>query len=163
MGLTMTFNVAEWANQVEAAHDRVAQAIRPAAQAGAQVLYQAVLRNVQALGTVTGNLQSSIYQKFSADNSVSVDVGGNKSLSSLAVYHVSWNTRKAPHGHLIEYGHIQKYVVYKNKDGEFRTSKRLLKTPKQIPAKPFIRPAMALMPQALAAAEAKFYEVIRGA
>ena len=162
MSLTMSFDVAAWAEQVEAAHDRVAQAIRPAAQAGSEVLYRAVLRNVQAIGTVTGNLQSSIYQKFSADNSVSVDIGGNKSLSTNAVYHISWNTRKAPHGHLVEYGYIQKYVVYRNKDGAFRTSKRLLKTPKQIPATPFVRPAQALMPEALAAAEAKFFEVVNG-
>ena len=69
-------------------------AIRPTAQAGAQVFYKAVLANVQA-HRHTGKLASAIYQVYSDDNSVE----GQK-----ATYHVSWNARKAPHGHLVEHG-----------------------------------------------------------
>jgi hypothetical protein len=65
-------------------------------------------------------------------------------------YIVSWNSRHAPHGHFIEYGYLQPYVVYfNNETGEWRTrfNKKegtfvLLKTPKFVPAYPFLRPAL---------------------
>jgi hypothetical protein len=50
---------------VDAMDEKLQANVRPAAQAGAEILYQAVLRNVQALGRKTGNLASSIYQAFS--------------------------------------------------------------------------------------------------
>jgi hypothetical protein len=95
--------------------DRIADgaeaAVRPSAQAGAQVFYAAVKTNVGAIGKVTGNLASSIYQVYSRDNS-------NK---ARAEYHISWNRKKAPHGHLVEFGHLQRYVVYVDKRGQWRT------------------------------------------
>ena len=125
--------------------DQLEASVRPAAQAGAQVLYDQVTQNVAALGTKTGNLAQSIYQAFSPENS-----GNGK-----AEYHVSWNARKAPHAHLIEYGHIQKFKVYMGKDGKWYTNKRApLNAPKQIAAHPFIRPAMSKFNDAFAAAEA---------
>jgi HK97 gp10 family phage protein len=81
-----------------------AEAVRPAAQAGAQVLYDEVKVRVPVR---TGTLSQSIYQVFSKDNSASKN----------AVYHISWNAKKAPHGHLVEFG----------------TSRA--------PARPFLRPA----------------------
>lgn len=45
-------------------------AIRPAAQAGSEVIYQAVLKNVAAIGRKSGNLAGSIYQAFSEENSI---------------------------------------------------------------------------------------------
>lgn len=86
-------------------------AVRPSAQAGAQVMYDEVQRNVNALGKKTGNLAKSIYQKFSQDNSNRL----------RAEYHVSWNYSKAPHGHLVEYGHLQRYVTYIDKRGQWKT------------------------------------------
>ena len=144
----------------------VEAASRPAAQAAAQVFYDGVVANVNALGTVTGNLRRAIYQAFSPENS-----GPGR-----ASYNVSWNERKAPHGHLVEYGHVQRYVVYLNKKGEWKTkirpemlgkkkpSRRAsqavkaayyvpLASPKQVAAKPFVRPAFALADRASAAAE----------
>lgn len=109
------------------------EAVRPAAQAGAQVLVDQVRRNVDKIGTQTGNLKRSIYQAYSKDNS------GPK----RAEYHVSWNAKTAPHGHLLEYGHIQRYQVrYDKATGKFYTIKsQPLAVPKQVPAKPFVRPA----------------------
>lgn len=97
-------------------------AARPAAQAAAQVLYDEVLKNAQALGQKTGNLASSIYQVYSKDNSG----------PGFATYHVSWNHRKAPHGGLVEFGHIQRYASYVGKDGMWHTAVRADKrgTPK---------------------------------
>ena len=125
--------------------DQVGEAIRPAAQAAAQVLYEDVVKNVNAIGSVTGNLRRSIYQAYSRRNSAD----GQK-----AVYHVSWNAMKAPHGHLVEYGHLQSFHVYMGKDGNWYTDKsRPLSTPRQVAAKPFVRPAMAKFDVAIEAAK----------
>lgn len=117
-----------------------AESVRPAAQAGAQILYNEVLLRVpvgkRARKTKSGReilpgaLKASIYQVFSADNSP----------KGTATYHVSWNARKAPHGHLVEFG----------------TSRA--------PAHPFIRPAYdAKVVQALQAVEARWSEDVRKA
>lgn len=70
----------------------------------AKVVYDAVLTNVPVK---SGLLKSSIYRVYSPE----------RSTSQRKTYRVSWNKKKAPHGHLIEFG----------------TSKN--------PAHPFIRPA----------------------
>lgn len=80
------------------------EAIRPAAQAGAQVYYNEVkvrarrgneVRHMKGGRTrPAGLLASAIYQVYSKDNS-NID---------QATYHISWNKSKAPHGHLVEFG-----------------------------------------------------------
>lgn len=125
---------------IEADAAAVEAAARPAAQAGAQVLYEAVQRNVAGIKRKTGNLARSIYQAYSKDNST----------AGRQTYHVSWNAKKAPHGHLVEFGHMQRYEVsYDPETRRFTTHKdRPLPAPKQVAARPFIRPAIAAMPQA---------------
>lgn len=154
--------------------DDIEEAVRPAAQAAAEVLYQAVKQNVAALGKKTGNLERSIYQAYSADKS-----NGNR-----ASYDISWNHRKAPHGHLIEFGHLQRYLYYRGNDGQIRPmvrpgmegtrppGRRASRAEKdayyvtrpggpiQVPAKAFVRNAASRFPQALAAAEAELLKRI---
>lgn len=112
--------------------------VRPASQAGAQVLYDEVLlrvpvstkvRKLKSGRTIApGALKASIYQVFSEDNSE----------SGRATYHVSWNYRKAPHGHLVEFG----------------TSRS--------PAQPFLRPAYeAKAPDALEASRARWVQDVQ--
>jgi hypothetical protein len=166
----------------------IQKAVRPAAQAAAEVLYQAVLKNVDAIGNVTGNLRNSIYQAFSEDKSKEAPSGGYQ----RATYHVSWNASKAPHAQLIEYGHIQRYAVNLSKDGHWytvvrpqhradkRTGKQRTPPPKrnasqaekdayyvlrpggpqQISAKPFLRPAYYQQGAAIEAAKAKLLDVL---
>lgn len=152
----------------------VEYAARPAAQAAAQVLYDEVLKNVARIKRKTGNLSKSIYQAYSPSNS---GVGH-------ATYHVSWRTSKgsafgrAPHGHLVEFGHLQRYKTYVGNDGQVRTMVRpgmdgtnrpgrkasqaakdayyvpLEGGPRQVAARPFLRPAWAKAKDALDAAEA---------
>ena len=103
--------------ELDAVTEEAEKAMRPAAQAGIQVLYDEVLLRVpvndRARKTKSGRvippgaLKASIYQVFSEDNSG----------KGFATYHCSWNHIKAPHGHLVENG----------------TSRS--------PAHPFIRPA----------------------
>lgn len=79
-------------------------AIRPAAQAGSQVFYEEVKRrapvnkkDVKKKGgriIKPGALRASIYQVYSKDHSTQY----------RAEYHISWNHKKAPHGHLVEFG-----------------------------------------------------------
>ena len=118
-------------------------ATRKAAQAGAQVLYDEVKLNVSRyVGKVTGNLDSSIYQAFSDDRSLPAGFAVNgQQAYRRAIYHVSWNARKAPHGHLVEYGHVVPFKPYMGADGKWYASKSPTgKTEKQH-ARPFLRPA----------------------
>lgn len=142
-----TSGLNQWLDELQA---EALAAVRPAAQAGAQVLYDEVKRNVARLKRKTGNLDRSIYQAFSPDNSVDGKV----------TYHVSWNRRKAPHGHLVEFGHLQRYEIsFDPNTKRFTTHKdRPLAAPKQVAARPFVRPAMAKFPQALEAAKAELFK-----
>lgn len=119
------------------------EAARPAAQAGAEVLYQRVRSNVARLGTKTGKLASAIYQAYSKDNSG----------EGVAEYHVSWNARKAPHGHLVEYGHLQRYrTIVDRRTGKWVTVKsQPLPAPRLVAAQPFVRPAVDAIPAAASA------------
>ena len=156
--------------------DDIKDAVRPAAQAAAQVIYDRAKANVAKIRVNTGNLSSSIYQAFKT----------NTSTDSRAAYDVSWNPRKAPHAGLVEYGHIQRYASYVGKDGKWHTAvnpamrgkkkpgKRasmatkdgyfLLRKggPVQVAAQPFMRLASSAFPAAREAASKKILEVING-
>lgn len=141
--VSVTFDTGPLEDLMRGMADGVDKAIRPAAQAGAQVLVDEVQRNVNRIGKKTGNLARSIYQVYSLRNST----------DKRAVYHVSWNARKAPHGHLIEYGHVQRFqVVIDKRTGKWVTLKSRPIAPRQVGAKPFIRPARAKFDAALDAA-----------
>lgn len=141
---TIKFDMGQLAAFDELAKD-IAEAARPAAQAGAQVIYDEVKRNVAKLKRHTGNLDRSIYQAYSED----------KSHGNYHEYHVSWNGRKAPHGHLVEYGHLMRYKVTLDKQtGKFVTLRdQPLNPPKLVAARPFLRPAVVAIPRAERAME----------
>lgn len=84
----------------------------------ASVMYNEVKLNAAPprMGKITGKLADSIYQVHSVANTT----------DDRVVYHVSWNHKKAPHGHLVEFG----------------TSK--------MAARPFVRPAMQRIGEATA-------------
>lgn len=110
-------NINAFEESMDALAADVQKAVRPSAQAGAQVLYDEMRRNVDALVGDTkaarGQLKASIYQVYSRSNSTAMK----------AAYHVSWNHIKAPHGHLIENGHWMPYVTYRDKrTGELHTA-----------------------------------------
>ena len=122
MSFSLSIDMSAFESEMEQFADRAEKAARPAAQAGAQVLYDRVKANVAALGRKTGNLDSSIYQAFSESNSN----------ESKPVYHISWNYKEAPHGHLLEFGYLQRYLYYQNNQGQIR---------------PMVRPGMEGMPR----------------
>jgi hypothetical protein len=152
--VSMGLNLADLENFVSQSKEKIHAAVRPAAQAGAQVLYEAVRSNA-GRNKKTGNLERSIYQAYSKANSSEL----------RATYHVSWNHIKAPHGRLLEWGHVQRYKVYVGSDGNWYTAVRkamqgtpkpsrrasqavkdayyvVLPTPKYVPAIPLVRAAV---------------------
>jgi phage gpG-like protein len=150
----MSLDLGSLSRALQADRKAVAEATRPAAQAGAQVLYEAVGSNVRRIRKRTGKLAASIYQAYAT----------NESVPGTATYYVSWRTSgkaglpRAPHGHLVEFGFLQRYEITRDpKTGRFFTHKdRPLPAPRQVPAQPFVRPAAAQQPAALAAAEKRF-------
>ena len=146
MTVTANFDTAALNNWLSDLSDDVQQALRPAAQAGAQVLYNAVQLNVPTSkkshwfhGTSfklngkkykfePGTLKGAIYQVHSADNSDKTN----------QTYHVSWNHKKAPYGFMVEYG-------------------------TQSGARPvaFVRRAADLQPKALEAVQAKLFATLQ--
>lgn len=86
-----------------------------------------------------GLLRSAIY--------VAYDNRRNVLNPDVYRYVVSWNAKKAPHGHLLEFGHWMVYEYDTDGLGNFWTIKPLRKLPvrKWIPAHPFIGPAFSAM------------------
>lgn len=108
MGMRINMNVAQFKEQLQATTNELQKATRPAAQAGAQIIYDAARMNAPVskkphkfYGThkvygpyAPGNLRDSIYQVFSKSNSY----------KDVSTYHISWNADKAPYGAMVEFG-----------------------------------------------------------
>ena len=117
--LTFDFDAKALTDQIDALKVKAETAIRPAAQAGAQVYYEAVLDTVPvskkghwfqgstAKGKKSpgakrkasywfesGSLKNAVYQVYSKSDS-------NKDMS---IYHVAWNHRKVPYGFMVALG-----------------------------------------------------------
>jgi hypothetical protein len=176
----MPVDLSAFDEMISGIEEDISHALRPAAQAGAEVIYRAVIANVDKIGKVSGNLRGAIYQAFSEKESVAAPDGGYAKVH----YDVSWNPKKAPHAHLIEYGHLQRYEMgYEN--GKFygpivRPEKRETPKPgrnasqsekdaywlpreggpKQVPARPFMRPAFYRQGEAAIAVEAAFWKAM---
>jgi hypothetical protein len=181
-GFKMTFDTAKFASIIDDINVKVAKAVRPAAQAGAQVLHDEVVSNVdRMLGKrfiMRGVLREAVYQAFMDKRSGDLE----------SYYRISWNKTKAPHGHLVEYGHLLTYEVYFGRDGKYHTRIKAGKlkewlamkaggmksipksrrdefyirhpAPKQVAARPFVRAAASKFDQALGAAKDKFFAEI---
>lgn len=132
------------------AADVIEKALRHGAGAATEVLYNE-MREIAPVGE-TGNLRDSIYRY--RDKTRSID--------AKQVYYVGPNKRKAPHWHLIEFGH---WMYYETKviNGKMITLRnRPLPTPKWVPAVPFIRPTFhAKIRQALDAGKRRMRESIK--
>lgn len=101
---------------------------RSMAVAGGEVLRDEAKARVN---THNGVLANAIYLAFRDRYSTEKEVQ----------YAVTWNKSKAPHGHLIEFGHWRIYAVIRKPDGSYVTDKsRKLPSPKWVPAYPFLRP-----------------------
>lgn len=88
----------------------------------AVVIYDEVRLNAER--GESGLLASAVYRVYSPE----------KSTGTLKLYRISWNKKKAPHGHLVEFG----------------TSRA--------PAYPFLRPALSRMSAAVSAGQERMGE-----
>ena len=108
MSMKIAVDVAGFKAQLQKKSAALGAATRPAAQAGAHVIYDRARELVpvskaahmfhgthRVYGPYSpGNLRSAIYQVFSEDNSY----------RDVSTYHVSWNAEKAPYGYMVEWG-----------------------------------------------------------
>lgn len=110
--ITVDFDFAKIAKKLDGITDASKEALRPAAQAGAEIFYiEARMRvpvsdgahffygrNSKKSGVryffKAGNLRDSIYQYYNK----------RASTPGKAVYSISWNHQKAPYGYMVEYG-----------------------------------------------------------
>lgn len=108
MGMAIRMNVAQFKEQLRATVDDLHAATRPAAQAGAQIIYERArleapvsdkshyfyIRGKKYGPYAPGNLRDSIYQVFSKDNSY----------KDVSTYHISFNKSEAPYGFVVHNG-----------------------------------------------------------
>lgn len=125
------------------------QALRSAVYAGARVLYEELLR--QAPVGPTGNLKAAVYHWHDDKQSV----------NGRHVYAIGVNQSKAPHWHLVEYGHWRVNVVVRGPGGQIIATKDRLPAPVWTPAHPFLRPTADRMQDALRAAQRRLAERLR--
>ena len=108
MGMAVRMNVTAFKEQLRAEVDKLHAATRPAAQAGAQIIYERArleapvsqdshyfyIRGKRYGPYAPGTLRDSIYQVFSKDNSY----------KDVSTYHISFNKSEAPYGFIVHNG-----------------------------------------------------------
>ena len=108
MGMAVRMNVTAFKEQLRAELDKLHAATRPAAQAGAQIIYERArleapvsqdshyfyIRGKKYGPYAPGTLRDSIYQVFSKDNSY----------KDVSTYHISFNKTEAPYGFIVHNG-----------------------------------------------------------
>lgn len=108
MGMAVRMNVTAFKEQLRAELDKLHAATRPAAQAGAQIIYERArleapvsdashyfyIRGKKYGPYAPGTLKNSIYQVFSKDNSY----------KDVSTYHISFNKSEAPYGFVVHNG-----------------------------------------------------------
>lgn len=108
MGMAIRMNTTKFKEQLRAEVDKLHAATRPAAQAGAQIIYDRArvnapvsqdshffyIRGKKYGPYAPGTLRDSIYQVFSKDNS----------FKDVSTYHISFNKSEAPYGFIVHNG-----------------------------------------------------------
>lgn len=108
MGMAIRMNTTKFKEQLRAEVDKLHAATRPAAQAGAQIIYERARVNAPVSNDshffyirgkkygpyAPGTLRDAIYQVFSKDNSY----------KDRSTYHISFNKDKAPYGFIVHNG-----------------------------------------------------------
>lgn len=103
-------------------------ALRKAAGAGAKVLYDEIHVRVPV---DEGLLRSAVYRYYDKARSV----------AGRHTYSIGVNKKKAPHWHLLEFGHWLVNVTTRLPNGQIIATKERLPVPKWIPAVPYLRPS----------------------
>jgi len=134
----------------EALQTQVARAV---AHAGALVYYgeartlAPVYSGPARKGIRPGQLRDAIYRAHSPELST----------DTLQIYNISWNPKKAPHGHLVENGHWRVNVIVRV-GNRIAATTELLDKPVWVKPVAFIRRAGDAAPRALEAMQARAKE-----
>ena len=108
MGMTVRMDIGRFKGQLRAEVDKLHAATRPAAQAGAEVIYQRArleapvsdashyfyIRGKKYGPYAPGTLKNAIYQVYSKENS----------FKDVSTYHISFNKSEAPYGFIVHNG-----------------------------------------------------------
>jgi hypothetical protein len=139
--INISFDFTRLSEKLDEIESAIKDAVRPAAQAGAKVLYEAAMAKVPVAKAPHydsstkklypgGDLRRSLYRAFAEKQSKEAGVGYSK-----ATYRVSWNSGPAKgkrnnqvthgfaaHGHFMELGHWQPFRTRKDeKTGNWYT------------------------------------------
>ena len=136
------------------------------AAAGAKVLYDELKLNTspeklhKSEASFVGPTQPTPGQKTKTLHESVYRVGSrSRTTDKIKTYHVGVNKRTARHWHLIEYGHWQPYRAVLTNRG-WVSLKNAKHTRKWIPARPYIRPSLNVMPKAIEAAKRRMAQRI---
>jgi len=110
--ITVEFDFAKIAKKLDGITEASKKALRPAAQAGAEIFYlEAKMRVPVSDGSHffygSGSKKSGVRYLFKAGNlrdSIYQFYNKSQSTEDKAVYSISWNHKKAPYGYMVEYG-----------------------------------------------------------
>lgn len=136
-GYKMTLDNADWNAAFAALDGPVKTSLaRRMLVSGGVVLRDAAKSNARMAANIEGDdvrgvLANAIYLAY--DDEVKSE--------NLFNYVISWNAKKAPHGHLVEFGHWITHAIFKGSNGEWYTDKNQpLDKPRWVAARPFLRP-----------------------
>jgi hypothetical protein len=135
----VTFDFSEW----DEALDKLEGPVRESLARRMAVEGGVLLRDAAKSNAAMAANEEGVPTRGVLSNAILLAQDKRNTTGTVFVYNVAWDSKKAPHGHLIEFGHWQTHVVYKAANGEWYTRKDMpLDTPKWIPARPFLGPTM---------------------
>lgn len=126
--MTVKFDAEDILDGLDALTDDTYKVARSMGVAAAIAVRDEAKANVRSR---SGKLRASLYVAFDSEGSTRTRVR----------YGVSWNRTKAPHGHLVEFGHVRTNVRVQLPNGQWITTKEKLEKPEFVPARPFLRRA----------------------
>lgn len=128
--LSIKINMAQFRDGIRQKVVQIQEATRPAAQAGAQVLYDAARMNARTQVMTSlkahwfyGTNQKYLFQPETLIKSIYQVHSKRNSSAGRETYHVSYNMTKCPYAHMVEFGHK---IVVKKKGVLVDTGKRAL-------------------------------------
>lgn len=121
--------------------DKLAGPLRVSLARSMAVAGGKVIRDEAKLLAPVGTEEGGSIQPGALRDAIYLAFKDAKSTGANVTYSVTWNSKKAPHGHLLEFGHWQLYVVRKTPTGYY-TTKVKKDAPTWTPAHPFLRPAL---------------------
>lgn len=137
-GISMSWDAAGWEGGLNALKGPVVESLLSMMGVEAGVL----LRDSAKANAMRAENKENVPRRGLLASSIYLAREKEKDGPLTVNYRVRWNHTIAPHGWLVEFGHIGRYLIYKDKNGQWKTNTKVeLDKPIMVPAKPFLRPA----------------------